>query len=230
MDTIFLACFVFGALFTAASALLGFGAAHGGPALHHGPVAHGHAPPHADGGHAHGGDSHELPLFNASSLLAFLTLFGAAGYILHHYADWVLLPALIGAVVAGLVGWVLIALLLRKLLAGQSAMNPDDYRLEGTIGRVTVSIPPGGTGEIVFSKAGAYRSEAARGIDQRPIPHGAEVVVTHYERGFATVQPWAEFVASSGTGPQAADAQALGRLGSLPPTHQEQPSEAQAGG
>jgi hypothetical protein len=214
MDTIFLACFVFGALFTGASMLLGFGAGHGGPALHHGGLAHGHGPPHAGGGHASGDGSHELPLFNASSLLAFLTLFGAAGYILTRYADWVVLPALIGAVLAGLVGWTLIALLLRKVLEGESEMDPDDYRLEGTIGQVTVSIPAGGTGEIVFSKAGTHRSEAARAIDQRPIPHGTEIVVTHYERGFATVQPWNEFLASR----------------ELPSAHQEQPSEAQAGG
>jgi hypothetical protein len=214
METIFLACFVFGALFTAASMLLGFGASHGGPALHHGGIGHGHAPPHAGGAHGSGSDARELPLFNVSSLLAFLTLFGATGYILERYADWVVLPTLIGAVLAGLVGWAVIALLLRKLLEGQTEMDPDDYRLEGTIGHVTVSIPAGGTGEIQFSKAGTHRSEAARAIDQRPIPHGAEVVVTHYDRGFATVQPWTEFMSSR----------------ELPSTPEEQPSEAQAGG
>jgi hypothetical protein len=197
MDTIFLACFVFGALFTAASLLLGVGAAHGGPAASHGVhlPGHGHAPAHVGHGHAVGGE-HDLPLFNASSLLAFLTLFGAVGYVLDHYARWVLLPSLIGAVLAGAVGWLLVALLLRTLLAGEREMDPADYRLEGTLAQVTVTIPSGGVGEIVFTKAGARRSEAARALADQSIPHGTEVVVTGYERGFATVQPWAEFIAS----------------------------------
>ena len=75
-------------------------------------------------------------------------------------------------------------------------MDPADYRLEGTVGQVTVSIPAGGTGEVVFSKAGARRSEAARALGGAAIPRGSEVVITTYADGFATVQPWAEFLAA----------------------------------
>jgi hypothetical protein len=59
---------------------------------------------------------------------------------------------------------------------------------------VTVRIPAGGTGEVVFSKAGARRSEAARALGGVAIPRGSEVVITDYTDGFATVQPWAEFL------------------------------------
>ena len=93
-------------------------------------------------------------------------------------------------------GAYLIARFLRLVLAGERVMDPDDYRLEGTLGQVTVGIPAGGTGEVVFTKAGARRSEAARGINGASIPRGTEVVITRYDRGFATVQSWAEFVAT----------------------------------
>ena len=209
METFFLVCFAFGALFTAASVALGFA----GSALHVGHVGHaghldggGHAAGgHGDvgGGHAghHGvhtdGDSGQqmLPLFNVSSLLAFLTWFGAAGFVLMRFATWPAVFAAVGGVAGGLVGAVLIALFLARVLAGEREMDPRDYRLEGTIARVTVTIPAGGTGEIVFSKAGSRRGEAARSLSGAPIPRGEDVVVIEYARGVAAVQPWDEFVA-----------------------------------
>jgi hypothetical protein len=61
--------------------------------------------------------------------------------------------------------------------------------MEGTIGRVSKAIPAGGTGEVVFTKGGVRRSEAARAL-AGPIPRGTEVLITRYANGFATVEPW----------------------------------------
>ena len=63
-----------------------------------------------------------------------------------------------------------------------------------TFCQVTVGIPAGGTGEIIFEKAGVRRSEAARAVNGTAIPRGSEVVITAYAKGFATVQPWGEFI------------------------------------
>ena len=98
-------------------------------------------------------------------------------------------------VVAGAAGWYLIARFLGVILKGEVEMDPDDYRLEGTVGQLTVSIPAGGTGEVVFEKAGLRRSEAARALGDVALPRGSEVVITSYAHGFATVQPWNEFLA-----------------------------------
>lgn len=176
MDNLFLACLVFGALFTLASVVLG-----------HAHVGHVHI------GH-HGGVNDQLPVVNLSSVLAALTLFGAAGYLLSNLGDLALPAVVLGALIAGGIGWYLVARFLGLVLAGEREMDPDDYRLEGTVGQVTVRIPPGGTGEIVFSKVGARRSEAARALDGVAIPRGTEVVITKYADGFATVQPWSEFL------------------------------------
>lgn len=211
VETFFLACFGFGVLFTLGSVVLGAAgslhvghvghvghAGHGGPAGHVG--AHGHAGGHDLDGHGawhlpHA--LHDLPLLNPSSMLGFLTWFGAAGYLLVHYADWTIWPVLLGALLAGALGWYLIARFLGLVLAGERGeMNPDEYRLEGTLGRITAPIPMGGTGEIVFSKAGVRRSEAARALGDRPITRGTEVVITRYADGFAVVQPWSEFLAA----------------------------------
>src|SRR5439155_8822882 len=76
METIFLACFAFGLLFTLASVALGTIGSHFGH-LGHGHVGHGHV------GHGHvGHDTHlgirdgGLPILNASSAVGALTWFG----------------------------------------------------------------------------------------------------------------------------------------------------------
>ena len=226
METLFLASFVFGALFTLASVLLGAAGhlsgahfhlphlghdlggnaphlPHGGDGLH---LAHAtHADLHIAPAHAAAGSDEAslamaphgtvgLPLLNASSVLAFLTWFGAAGYLVVHFAAWPALLALPIAVVVGAVGWVAVAAFLRTLLAGEREMDPWDYRLEGTIGHLTVAIPAGGTGEVVFAKEGVRRSEAARSKDGAALEHGREVVIVSYAHGVATVEPWESFV------------------------------------
>src|SRR3979411_909567 len=218
MESIFLACFVFGALFTLASVALGF-AGHGAAHFGHGPAHIGHGPGdighagsahiHVEGHGAHGidhshgvhaevphSDQTTFPWMNASSVIGALTWFGAAGYLLLRLGDFALPAVIIGALLAAGVGWYLVARFLGLVLAGEREMDPEDYRLEGTVGQVTISIPPGGTGEVVFAKAGARRSEAARAMGGAPIARGSEVVITPYSDGFATVQPWGEFLAA----------------------------------
>jgi membrane protein implicated in regulation of membrane protease activity len=218
METIFLACFVFGALFTLASVALGM-AGHGAAHFSHGPANIAHGPAHighgVDGAAGHGTVGHAVdhghagvhaevphsdqatfPWMNASSVIGALTWFGAAGYLLMRLGDFALPAVLLGALLAAGLGWYLVARFLGLVLAGEREMDPEDYRLEGTVGQVTISIPPGGTGEVVFAKAGARRSEAARAMGGEPIPRGSEVVITTYADGFATVQPWGEFLAA----------------------------------
>jgi membrane protein implicated in regulation of membrane protease activity len=221
MESVFLACFLFGALFTVASTVLGAlgsGTGHDAGAGHahaHFGDAHGH-PPHGAGGHtgAHaagtlGAAAHDSPagdvqnatagfvfppLLNFSSLVAFLTWFGAAGYALLHFAGWPLAGALALAIAAGLAGAVLIALFLGQVLAGEQVLDARQYRLPGTLARVTVGIPATGVGEIVFAKGGGRRSEAARSLTGRPIARDTEVVILEYGKGVAAVQPFQELL------------------------------------
>src|SRR5260370_42664983 len=116
METFFLACFVFGLLFTVVSFALGaVGSLHFGHAGGHSTPHFGHA--HAGQAHvghdahvSHGGDGRSsLPLLNGSSVIGALTWFGAAGYLLLRLGDWALPGVIIGALLAGAAGWYLIA-------------------------------------------------------------------------------------------------------------------------
>jgi membrane protein implicated in regulation of membrane protease activity len=135
------------------------------------------------------------PFLNASSALAFLTWFGAVGYLALRFGSWALPIALLLALLAGSAGALLLGAFLRKVMAGEQTLDPHDFRLEGTLAKVTVTIPDSGAGEIVFTKAGRRRSEAARSATGQAISRGTEVLVLRYERGAAHVQPWDQVLA-----------------------------------
>jgi hypothetical protein len=183
MESVFLACFLFGAVFTLASAVLGH-AGHG--SSHDGAAGHGHDVSHAP------------PLLNFTSLVAFLTWFGAGGYAALQFGGWPVAGAILVGLVAGLAGAVLIALFLGRVMAGERVMDARQYRLPGTLARVTIGIPAQGVGEIVFVKEGVRRSEAARSRNGRPIPRDAQVVILEYGKGVAAVQPFDELLNESG--------------------------------
>lgn len=199
MENVFLVCFLFGALFALLSVVLGFlgGTFHATGHVAHLPhLPHGHAGGHPaatrQGAHPPAGESDSLPahlpVFNASALLAFLAWFGAAGYLLTRFSGWPLVLILPLAILAGLAAALIVGAILGAVLRGERVMRPEDYRLDGTPARVTVRIPAGGVGEIVFTKAGARRGEAARSLDGGEIPRDAEVVIIDYTGGIALVE------------------------------------------
>lgn len=168
------------------------GHAHAGAA----PAAPGHAPAEAQtqaNPVRHAGDG-PAPV-NLSTIMAFLTWFGGVGFMLRTYYGALFFPALAAAGLAGLVGAALVfGFLSRVLFASQHILNPADYRLPGTLARVTSTIRPGGTGEIVYTKGETRQVAGARSVDGRGIGRDREVVIMRYEQGLAYVQPWDELV------------------------------------
>ena len=178
---------------------------HGGhlPTVHgpvaHGPVAHapasGPAPAHSPGGQQQGswrGGGSVSP-FNPPSIAAFLAWFGGTGYLLTRFsALWVGL-ALLLAGIAGLTGGAIIFFFLTKvLISDQEYLDPADFEMVGVLGKLSVPIRQGGTGELIYSQMGTRRVCGARSEDGSVIAKGTEVVVTRYEKGIAYVRLWEE--------------------------------------
>jgi membrane protein implicated in regulation of membrane protease activity len=200
LATFYLVCFVVGFVFSVLSFLMGVHMpgkfhlphlGHGGHIHVHLPHAGGHAAPgagsHGNGGHA-GGDVSPV---NTVTLMAFLTWFGGIGYILTRYSAFLGLFALLLAVLAGLGGASIIFLFMAKvLIRPDENMDPADYEMVGTLGRLSVGIRAGGTGEIVYSQGGTRKSVAARTEDGSAIEKGSEVAVTRFEKGIAYVRRW----------------------------------------
>lgn len=192
MQNVFLVCFLVGLGLTAVSFLLGthsFGghgvhAGHAGHGAHTGSGSHaadgGHLPPHMHFG-----------FLNTTTLTAFLTWFGGAGYLVTQYH--VLGAALDFALAAGcgVAGGAAVNYFLDHVLArGETEMRAEDYHLPGTAARVTSTIFAGHAGEITYALAGVTQTAAARSVSGGELPRNAEVVVLRYEGGTAWVETW----------------------------------------
>jgi len=146
--------------------------------------------------HSSGGlkASAHVPWLNMSTLLAFLAWFGGTGYILATRSHFVALASLGFAMLAGLfAGWLVFRVMLKLMRGGDSELIEADYRVEGSLGSISVPIRENGTGEVIFSLAGVRRGAGARCEDGKPIEKGAEVVIERYEKGIAYVRRWDEF-------------------------------------
>jgi hypothetical protein len=197
LDGVLLGCFFFGLTFAAVALVSGLSASlhvhlhlhlptrflHIGG--HHGP--HGGGPSH---GHGHG-----VSPFNSSSLLVFIAWFGGWAYLARNGLHWIVATSLVLGLIGGMIGGGIVFLWLAKVLVRtETALDPLDYRLPGTIARVTSSIRAGGVGEIVYEKGGVRCVSGARGLDGTAIGRGTEVVIRSYEHGLAGVEPWEHFL------------------------------------
>jgi hypothetical protein len=130
-------------------------------------------------------------MINAAAITAFLTWFGGGGLLIERLTPWSRALMLTGAAVIGVFGGAVINAVINALSKRESLA--ESLSMIGLIGRTVVPIRAGdGTGEIVFTHAGARRVAAARSDDGRAIEKGTEVVVTKYEKGIAYVTTWEE--------------------------------------
>lgn len=133
----------------------------------------------------------KLPWFNVGTLAAFLAWFGGTGYLLQHvYGVWFVVAFAV-AVVSGLgAGSVVFWFVTKVLMSHDHALDPADYRMTGVLGRISLPIRAGGTGEMIYSQEGTRRAAGARSEDGGAVPKDAEVIVTRYEKGIAYVRRW----------------------------------------
>jgi membrane protein implicated in regulation of membrane protease activity len=187
----YLICFLLGLALSLLSAFTG--SAHLHLHLPHVHVQHVHGP------HMHaGGGAEGVPWLNFGTMTAFLAWFGGTGYLLERfYAVWFLV-ALAIAVLSGLGGAAIVFWFLAKLASGDESLDPADYEMVGVLGKLSIPIRQGGTGEIVFSQEGVRRVSGARSDDGTAIPKGTEVVVQRYEKGIAYVRRWEDMAEETG--------------------------------
>jgi membrane protein implicated in regulation of membrane protease activity len=151
---------------------------------------------HGNGDNGRGGHGTHVSPFNFLSLTAFLAWFGGTGYLITRFSSiWSALGLLI-SLAAGLTGASIVFLFMTRVLTHpEENMDAADYEMVGVLGRTSLPIREGGTGEIIYSQAGTRRTCGARSEDGAAIEKGAEVVVTRYDKGIAYVRLWEEISA-----------------------------------
>jgi len=183
----YLVCFVVGFFLSLVMFLAG--------GLHlHLPNFHFHVPGLQGGAQGHGGHGglHASP-FNPITFTAFLAWFGGTGYLLARHSTMWFMAALGISLLSGIGGAAIIYLFLHRVLhSDDEELDPADFEMVGVLGKLSVPIREGGTGEMIYSQAGTRRVCGARAEAAVAIPKGTEVVVTRYERGIAYVRLWSE--------------------------------------
>jgi hypothetical protein len=143
--------------------------------------------------HVHGSvvRASEMPWFNFGTIAAFLAWFGGTGYLLERYYGVWYVIALAVAIVSGVgAATVVFWFLAKVLMSREECLDPADYDMIGVLGKLSIAIRQGGTGELIYSQQGTRRVSGARSEDGCAIAKGAEVMVTRYEKGIAYVRPW----------------------------------------
>ncbi len=192
MEGLYLFTFAFGVIFSVASFALGaFGGGHG---VHlHGLDLHGAG----HGGGAGGHDAHISP-FSVSTISAFLAWFGGAGYLLTRFTHLTAVLDLLLAAGVGLVGGGIIFVAIgRYVLPRLTELREEDFQVQGSVGHLSVSIPAGAVGEIVFWLGGVQQVDGARSVSGEAIERGTEVVVLRREKGIAYVERWDKFASGN---------------------------------
>ena len=219
LSLVFIFCFLLGFGFFIALALLGGhghahgaqhaidGQAHAAPmhstsAGHH---AHVHLPGHG-GSHAtghHGGQNHPqhghfslLAYFNPTSIALFLLGFGFFGYFFHNTTPLTASVPLLCSIGCGLVISILLLLLFNRIFVNSEGSTEQDVvDRTGMIGRVSITIPEHGIGEIIYTSPGGLRKcIPARGLGNQRLDRESEVVVVDYQNGIAEVDTWDHFI------------------------------------
>jgi len=236
LSLVFIFCFLLGlGFFLLAGLLGGQGHAHSGhihvhlPGTHHAPVhmgshAQAHAPAHSTG--ASGGQqgtqaTAHVSLFaylNPTSIALFLLGFGFFGYFFHNTTNLAVTLTLFLATGGGLVIAALLLLILNRLFAGsEGSTELDVVDRTGMLGKVSITIPAEGIGEIIYtSPGGIHKSIPARSLEKQRLERDQEVVVVNYQSGVAEVDTWEHFIQEEGRTPPEQDAlDELARLRSL---------------
>ena len=180
-NTLYLTCFVSGLVLSVVAFLTGTAHLHVG----HFHFGHGH------GLAGKGGAHHLLGFLNGFTLMAFLTWFGAAGYLLNRYGLFAA-PFILGfAILGGLAGATIIWLFFSQvMMKAERTLDASDTEIVGVLGRVSSTVFANGVGEMLYTQNGSRRSACVRSEDGIEIPRNTEVVVMRYERGVAWVRRW----------------------------------------
>lgn len=192
----YLVCFVVGFFLSVVTFLMGGARLHVPHWSSHLPGVHGHPgavhAPSGAGARAAGHGTQVSP-FNLITLTAFLAWFGGTGFLLARHSTMWFFAALLVSVLSGIGGAAIIYLFLARVLsAPDECLDSADFDMVGVLGKLSVRIRQGGTGELVYSQAGTRRVCAAKSESGSAITKSTEVVVTRYERGVAYVRPWSE--------------------------------------
>lgn len=137
--------------------------------------------------------SRPAPYLNLPALAALMVVFGAVGYLLVRNSGLSSLSTGLIAAGSGVAGWVGMSFLMAKWALRPPAPNAHDEaeKIQGQPALVLIPISSRGLGSIRYERNGEEHEAPARGLGERDLPRGTEVVIDRFDEGVAVVEDWA---------------------------------------
>lgn len=134
----------------------------------------------------------ELTSFlNPVLILAFLTFFSATAFILEKITGMnSIFIIIIAIIVAFLLDVLLNVFVLVPMKSAEQSLSYTEKSLEGRVGKVIISIPAEGFGEVVIESISGMISKPAISFEGGGISEGEEVLVIEIKDGVLYVKPY----------------------------------------
>lgn len=145
----------------------------------------------------------EVSVFlNPVIILAFIIFFSATGYILEwstSISSWII--SVISAVISLALTTVLHIFVLVPLASAEESLGYTEESLIGRVGKLIISIPENGFGEIFIQSKSGMISKPAASYEQKPIHEGQKVLVLENKKGVLYVVPYEDDLDAPEAGP-----------------------------
>lgn len=131
------------------------------------------------------------PFLNPALILAFITFFSAAAYILELVTS---LSSIVIVILSSIIAFILAAVLnifvFIPMKSAEESLSYTEDSLKGRVGKIILSVPEDGFGEIVIKSKSGTISKPAASYDNDLIQEGTRVLVIEVKNGVLYVVPY----------------------------------------
>ncbi|MCM3739832.1 NfeD family protein [Oceanobacillus luteolus] len=131
------------------------------------------------------------PFLNPALILAFITFFSAAAYILELVTS---LSSIVIIIISSILAFILAAVLnifvFIPMKSAEESLSYTEDSLKGRVGKIILSVPEDGFGEIVIKSKSGTISKPAASYDNELIQEGTRVLVIEVKNGVLYVVPY----------------------------------------
>lgn len=132
-----------------------------------------------------------IAFLNPALILAFVVFFSSSGYVFELVTPFSSILILSISIGFGLVMSVLLHFfILVPLSSAEESLVFTEESLKGRVGKIIISIPEDGFGEIVIDGKSGMISRPAASYENNPIPEGTEVLVLEIKDRVLYVTPY----------------------------------------
>ncbi|WP_462405173.1 NfeD family protein [Gracilibacillus sp. Marseille-QA3620] len=131
------------------------------------------------------------PFLNPVLVLAFFSIFCGIGYLFIAFTSMSpLLATIFSAIISFMIVAFIHVFILVPVSTAQESLVITEEDLKGRLGKVIISVPEDGFGEVLITSNSGSFSKPAVSFEKEPIPADAEVLIIDIQNGVLYVSPY----------------------------------------